>query len=140
MLADEEGYVTFLRHEELAGLPESYVAAAREAARTRGRPEDYAVTNTRSSMEPFLTYSELRELRRKVWNNYYSRASNGDERDNNKLISEILNLRHERSILLGYKSFAHWKLENNMALTPENAMGLLSSIWPAALKLSLIHI
>ena len=134
VLADEEGYVTFLRHEELAGLPESYVAAAREAARTRGRPEDYAVTNTRSSMEPFLTYSELRELRRKVWNNYYSRASNGDERDNNKLISEILNLRHERSILLGYKSFAHWKLENNMALTPENAMGLLSSIWPAALK------
>ena len=134
VLADEEGYVTFLRHEELAGLPESYVAAAREAARTRGRPEDYAVTNTRSSMEPFLTYSELRELRRKVWNNYYSRASNGDEHDNNKLISEILNLRHERSILSGYKSFAHWKLENNMALTPENALGLLSSIWPAALK------
>ncbi len=134
VLADEEGYVTFLNHDELAGLPESYVAAAREASRTRGRPGDYAVTNTRSSMEPFLTYSELRELREKVWNNYYSRASNGDDRDNNKLISEILNLRHERSTLLGYKSFAHWKLENNMALTPENAMSLLSSIWPAAIQ------
>ena len=134
VLADEEGYVTFLRGDELAGLPASYVAAAREAANSRGKPGYYAVTNTRSSMEPFLTYSELRELRKKVWSRYYGRGSNRDDRDNNKIITEILNLRHKRSILLGYKSFAHWKLENNMAHTPEKAMNLLYSVWPKAIK------
>ena len=134
VLADEEGYVTFLSGGELAGLPASYVAAAREAANSRGRPGYYAVTNTRSSIEPFLTYSEVRELRKKVWRRYYGRGSNRDDRDNNKIISEILNLRHERSILLGYKSFGHWKLENNMAHTPEKAMNLLYSVWPKAIK------
>jgi peptidyl-dipeptidase Dcp len=133
ILADEEGYVVYLTEEQLGGLPESLVRAAAGAASERGREGEYAVTNTRSSMDPFLTFSDQRELREKVWRNYYSRGDNGDEHDNNARITEILQLRNERVRLLGYDSYAHWRLENRMAKTPEQALELMEAVWPAAL-------
>ncbi len=133
VLADEEGYVVDLTEDQLSGLPDSLVRAAAAAAAERGRDGGYAITNTRSSMDPFLTYSEERALRELVWRNYYSRGDNGDEHDNNALIPEILELRHERVRLLGYPSYAHWRLENRMAKTPEQALELMAAVWPAAL-------
>ncbi|HEX2254953.1 MAG TPA: M3 family metallopeptidase [Thermoanaerobaculia bacterium] len=133
VLADEEGYVLYLEEDQLSGLPASFVAAAAAAAAERGRPGSYAVLNTRSSMDPFLTYSDQRDLREKVWRTYYSRGDNADEHDNNRLITEILQLRDERVALLGYDNYAQWRLENRMAKTPERALGLLEAVWPAAL-------
>ncbi|MDT7856866.1 M3 family metallopeptidase [Rubrivirga sp. S365] len=132
VLADEEGYVTYLDADQLSGLPESFVAAAAAAAEERGRGGEYAVTNTRSSMDPFLTYSDERDLRETVWRTYYDRGDNADEHDNNALIAEILALRDERVGLLGYDDYASWRLEDRMAKTPERAMDLLLAVWPAA--------
>ncbi len=133
VLADEENYVTYLTKDQLGGLPESIVNAAAAAAKALGKEDQYAITNTRSSMDPFLTYSENRELREKVWNTYYSRGDNGDEFDNNAIIAEILKLRHERVQLLGYKNYAEWRLEDRMAKNPENAFELMNKVWPAAI-------
>jgi peptidyl-dipeptidase Dcp len=132
VLADEEGYVTYLTEDQLGGLPESFVRAAAAAAEERGRRGEYAVTNTRSSMDPFLTFSDERGLREKVWRTYYNRGDNGDERDNNAIIREILELRDERVGLLGYDTYASWRLENRMAKTPERAFELMEAVWPAA--------
>ena len=90
ILADEESYVLYLNKTQLGGLPESIISVAAAAATERGREGDYAITNTRSSMDPFLTYSTERELRKKVWQSYYSRGDNGDQYDNNNSISNGL--------------------------------------------------
>jgi len=133
ILADEENYVIYLEKDQLGGLPESYVKSAAQAAADRDNPGKYAVTNTRSSMDPFLTYSTERKLREKVWNNYYSRGDNADEYDNNENVKKILKLRDERVELLGYENYAQWRLQNRMAKNPENAMELMMQVWPAAL-------
>lgn len=133
VLADEEGYVLFLNKDQLGGLPESIVTVAASAAKERDKKGQYAITNTRSSMAPFLTYSTERELRKKVWNTYYNRGDNGDEFDNNAIIAEILQLRHERVGLLGYDNYASWRLEDRMAKAPENAIKLMEAVWPAAI-------
>lgn len=133
VLADEENYVTYLTKDQLGGLPDSVVAAAAGAAKALGKDGQYAITNTRSSMDPFLTYSDNRELREKVWNTYYSRGDNGDEFDNNDIIAKILKLRHERVQLLGYENYATWRLEDRMAKNPDNAFELMNKVWPAAI-------
>ncbi len=133
LLADEAGYVLYLENErDLAGLPDSVRAAARSAAVELGHPNVWAVTNTRSSMDPFLTYSSRRDLREQVWRTYYSRCDNGNAHDNKHLVTEILALRAERAGLLGYATHAHWRLEDSMAKTPEAAMQLLMQVWPVA--------
>ncbi|MCA0900932.1 M3 family metallopeptidase [Microbulbifer agarilyticus] len=132
VLADEEGYDLFLSEDQLAGLPESFVKAAAALAAEKGQSGKYAITNTRSSMDPFLTYSTKRELRERVWNNYYSRGDNGDEHDNNAIIAEILQLRDERVALLGFDNYAAWRLQNRMAKTPQRAIALMEAVWPAA--------
>lgn len=133
VLADEGGWVTWIEDpQDLAGLPESIVAAMKNAAKEKGQPDKWAVTNTRSSMDPFLTYAENRKLRAQVWRNYYNRGDNGDEHDNNGIIAEILKLRALRAKLLGYPTHAHWRLEPQMAKTPENAMDLMMKVWPKA--------
>lgn len=132
LLHDEESYVLYLTKDQLSGLPESVVDAAAAAAKERGREGEFAILNTRSSMDPFLTYSDERGLREKVWRTYYSRGDNGDEYDNNKLISEILALRAERSKLQGYDTFADRALEKQMAKTPDAATALMMKVWPAA--------
>jgi peptidyl-dipeptidase Dcp len=133
VLADEENYTVVLESEaDLAGLPESVRAGAAAAAEARGQKGKWVITNTRSSMEPFLTYSDKRELREKVWRNYVNRGDNADAHDNNTRIAEILKLRAERAKLLGYATHAHWRLENAMAKTPERAMQLMEAVWKPA--------
>ncbi|MEK7265644.1 MAG: M3 family metallopeptidase [Pseudomonadota bacterium] len=132
VLHDEESYVTYLTKAQLGGLPDSLVKAAASAAEARGQKGKYAITNTRSSMDPFLTYSTERSLREKVWRTYYDRGDNGDAYDNNAIIAEILKLRDERVGLLGYDTYAAWRLENRMAKTPARAIELMEAVWPAA--------
>lgn len=132
ILADEENYVLFLTDAQTGGLPDSYLGAAAAAASERDRPGTFAVTNTRSSVEPFLTYSTERDLREQVWRTFYSRGDNGDATDNNALITDILNLRDERVGLLGYDNYASWRLEDRMAKTPERAFGLMQQVWEAS--------
>lgn len=132
VLHDEESYVLYLEEDQLGGLSEAFVAAAAAAAASRGHEGKYAITNTRSSMDPFLTFSDERDLREQVWQTYYSRGDNGDEFDNNAIIPEILALRDERVKLLGYDNYAQWRLEDRMAKTPERAFALMEAVWPAA--------
>ncbi len=133
VLHDEENYVTYLTKDQMNGLSESFIKSAAKIATDKNEDGKYAITNSRSSMDPFLTYSTERELRKKVWTNYYSRGDNGDEFDNNKIIADILKLRRERVELLGYKNYAEWRLQDRMAKTPENAMNLMMAVWPAAI-------
>ena len=133
VLADEEGYVTYLNKDQLSGLSEQLVKSYAQAAAERGKEGQYAVTNTRSSMDPFLTYSDERALREQVWKNYYARGDNDDEHDNNQIVAKILKLRKERVGLLGYDNYAEWRLQDRMAKTPENAMELMNAVWPAAI-------
>ncbi|HNU82975.1 MAG TPA: M3 family metallopeptidase [Thermoanaerobaculia bacterium] len=132
VLADETDHLLVLAEKDLAGLPDSYRAGAAVAAEASGHPGKWVVLNTRSSMEPFLTFSERRDLREKVWRTYYSRGDNGDAKDNKAIITEILALRAERAKLLGYATHAHWRLEDTMAKTPERAMALLEAVWTPA--------
>ncbi|WP_299334047.1 M3 family metallopeptidase [uncultured Psychroserpens sp.] len=133
VLHDEENYVTYLNKNQLGGLSESFINSAAKIATDKGQDGKYAITNTRSSMDPFLTYSTERNLRKIVWTNYYARGDNGDEYDNNKIIADILKLRKERVGLLGYDNYAEWRLQDRMAKTPQNAMDLMEAVWPAAI-------
>jgi len=132
LLADEEGWVTFLTPDQTGGLPASYLSSAAAAAEALGKPGMYAVRNTRSSMDPFLTYSTERGLREQVWRNYYNRGDNGDAHDNNAIIAKILKLRDERVGLLGYDNYAAWRLGDRMAKTPERAFDLMLQVWKAS--------
>jgi len=132
LLHDEEAYVLYLTKDQLGGLPDEFIATAAEAATERDQKGKYAVLNTRSSMDPFLTYSTERELREKVWRTYYSRGDNNDKYDNKPLITEILKLRAERTKLQGYKTFAHRSIEKQVAKTPEAAMDLMTKVWEAS--------
>ena len=136
LLADEsERFLVLQSEADLAGLPESLRAGFAADAERRGQKGKWIVANTRSSVEPFLTYSTRRELREKVWRTFVNRGDNGDARDNNALIGEILQLRAERAGLLGYATHAHWRLEDSMARTPERAMDLMEAVWkPAVLR------
>ncbi len=113
-------------------MPDAFVQAAALAATARGRDGTYAILNTRSSADPFLTFSDNRSLREQVWRTYYARGDNGDTHDNNAILAEIVTLRHERVRLLGYDDYAPWRLENRMAKTPSQAFDLLDAVWPAA--------
>src|SRR5205085_10263367 len=107
VLADEGRYTLVEREAELAGLPESQRAAAAEEAARRGHPGHWAILNTRSSVEPFLTLAANRALRERVWREFTQRGDNGDANDNKRVIGEIVRLRHERALLLGYPTHAH---------------------------------
>ncbi|MEO8932957.1 MAG: M3 family metallopeptidase, partial [Xanthomarina sp.] len=133
VLHDEENYITYLNKDQLGGLADGFIKSAAKIATDKGQDGKYAITNTRSSIDPFLTYSTERELRKQVWENYYSRGDNNDKYDNKKIIAEILKLRKERVGLMGYKNFAEWRLQDRMAKTPENAMDLMLKVWPAAI-------
>ena len=133
LLADESERYTVLENEaDLAGLPASLHAGFAADAERRGKSGKWIVANTRSSVEPFLTYSTRRDLREKVWRVFVNRGDNGDARDNNAIISQILQLRAERAKLLGFETHAHWRLENSMARTPERAMQLMEAVWTPA--------
>src|SRR5713226_4691872 len=131
---EEEGTQMILleREEDLAGLPAPLREAAASAATSRGKTGQWAILNTRSSVDPFLTWSTRRDLREKVWRMFTMRGDNGDAHDNNQIITEILKLRAQRAKLLGYKTHAHWQLEDTMAKTPERAMELMEAVWKPA--------
>jgi peptidyl-dipeptidase Dcp len=132
LLADENTWIE-LTDADLAGLPEGLKAAAGSNAAARKLPGKFIVVNTRSSVDPFLTESPVRAAREKVWRAFVNRGDNGGATDNNAIIAKILKLRVERAKLLGYKTHAHWRLENAMAKTPENAMGLMEAVWTPAI-------
>ena len=127
VLNDEQSYTTYLTEDQLGGLSDAFKNSIKT---DDGR---WAIKNTRSSMDPFLRYSTERDLRKTVWENYYNRGDNGGEFDNNAIIAEILQLRDERVKLLGFKNYAQWRLGDRMAKTPENAMALMETVWPAAI-------
>lgn len=132
-LGDEEHYTLVIDYEaDLAGLPDSIKAAAAEAAKERKMPGKWVFTNTRSSIEPFLVFADDRAQREKGWRMWVNRGNNNDARDNKKVASEILQLRAERARMLGFQSHAHWIVDDNMARTPDAAMGLMMKVWPAA--------
>ena len=133
VLAEETDQFLVLKTEdELAGLPQSLRDAAAAAAETKKQPGTWVIMNTRSSIDPFLTYSDRRDLREKAWRMFVNRGDNGGEHDNNAIITEILQLRAERAKLLGFPTHAHWRLENSMAKTPEKAMELMEAVWKPA--------
>lgn len=132
VMAAEEAW-TLLRDEDaLVGLPASVVAAAAEAARERGLAPGWAILNTRSSVEPFLTFSLRRDLREQVWRAFKARGDNGDANDTNATITRIVRARAERATLLGFRSHAHWQMADSMAGDPQRAMDLLLAVWKAA--------
>jgi len=132
-LADEESYTLVIDHEaDLAGLPDNLRDAAAAAAAAKGQKGQWLFTNTRSSMEPFITYASRRDLREKGWRMWTMRGDNPGAHDNKPVIAEILQLRAERAKLLGFPSHAHWVLDNNMAKTPEKATALMMKVWKAA--------
>lgn len=132
LLADENTWIE-LTDADLVGLPENLKAAAASNATARKLAGKFIVVNTRSSVDPFLTESPVRAAREKVWRAFVNRGDNGGATDNNAIISKILKLRAERAKLLGYKTHAHWRLENSMAKTPENAMALMEAVWTPAI-------
>lgn len=133
VLADEnDRYILIERGEELAGLPQAQIDAASSEAEARDYAGQWAIANTRSAMEPFLTYAENRELRRKAFELFANRGDFGDENDNNAIITEILQLRAERAALLGYETHAHWRLENTMMADPYAALELMEAVWTPA--------
>lgn len=130
VLAEETDQFLVLKSEdELAGLPQSLRDAAAAAAETKKQPGTWVIMNTRSSIDPFLSYSDRRDLREKAWRMFVNRGDNGGEHDNNAIITEILQLRAERAKLLGFATHAHWRLENSMAKNPEKAMELMEAVW-----------
>jgi peptidyl-dipeptidase Dcp len=133
LLADEKSFTLVLNSgEDLAGLPDWLIAEASETARTRGFPGHYVITLNRSSIEPFLALSGRRDLREKAWRAWLARGELGGATDNRALAAEMLALRAERAKLLGFESFAHFRLADTMAKTPEAAKALLEEVWRPA--------
>ena len=133
VLADETYLALVLDSEaDLAGLSDGQVAAYAAEAERRGMPGQWVVANTRSSIDPFLVASERRALRERAWRLFASRGDTGSANDNNALITRILALRAERAQLLGYPTFAHYRLDKSMAKTPERALELMEAVWAPA--------
>lgn len=133
VMADEERYfLTIEDSVDLAGLSDSLIAGAAAAAKRRGLEGKWVINNTRSSVAPFLTYSDRRALREQVWRTFVNRGDNGDQYDTNAIAAEILALRARRAELLGYPTHAHWRLENTMAGTPERTLELMEAVWAPA--------
>ena len=132
LLAEEQGWTLELGPGDRDGLSASFVAAAEAAAAERGKPGMAVVTLSRSSVEPFLQSSTRRDLREKVYKAFIARGDNGNENDNSAVIGEILKLREESAGLLGYETFAAYRLEDSMAKTPQNVRNLLERVWKPA--------
>jgi peptidyl-dipeptidase Dcp len=132
VLADEKAYALVLAEDDLAGLPDFARDAARAAADERGHPGQYVITLARSSCEGFLQFSSRRDLREKVFQAWIRRGENGGATDNRALIAEMVALRAERAKLLGYATYADYRLDDQMAKTPQAARKLLDEVWGRA--------
>ena len=129
VLKDEAQFVLELGEDDVGGLPDSLKASAARTAKERGLSCVYAITLSRSHVEPFLESSTRRDLREALFNAFVRRGANGGATDNHAIIEEIVALRAERAHLLGYETYAHFKLDNTMAKTPENVRKLLDGVW-----------
>jgi peptidyl-dipeptidase Dcp len=132
VLEEENSWTVLEREADLAGLPASMASAAKAAADERGLTGKWAIVNTRSSVDPFLTFSTRRDLREKVWKKFKSRGDNGDKNDTKATIAGIVKLRAERARLLDVPSHAQWRMSDTMALEPKSAQALMMRVWPAA--------
>ncbi|MFZ2159745.1 MAG: M3 family metallopeptidase [Bradyrhizobium sp.] len=132
LLGDEQDWFMELGEADRDGLPDSFIAAAKAAAAERGMEGKAIVTLSRSSVEPFLKSSTRRDLREKVFKAFTARGDNNNANDNNAAIVEILKLREESARLLGFPTFAAYRLEDSMAKTPEAVRGLLERVWKPA--------
>ncbi len=131
LLADEAGWHMDLSEEDLEGLPDFVKASARAAGEDLGR-DGPVITLSRSLIVPFLQFSPRRDLRERAWRAWVARGENGGETDNTGIAAEVLALREERAALLGYRSFAEYKLETEMAGSPERVRDLLMQVWTPA--------
>jgi peptidyl-dipeptidase Dcp len=132
LLGDEQEWFMELGEADRDGLPETFVAAARAAAEERGMAGKAIMTLSRSFVEPFLKNASRRDLREKVFKAFTARGDNNNANDNNATIVEILSLREESAKLLGFPTFAAYRLEDSMAKTPEAVRGLLERVWKPA--------
>ena len=133
LLSEENNqYLELTSESDFDGLSDELKNAAISKSKERKLSSLGCIENTRSSIEPFLTYASNRELREKAWQLFIKRGDNGNAQDNNSIIVEILKLRSERAQLLGFASHADWKLSDTMAKTPEKAMKLMNDIWKPA--------
>ncbi|WP_092307125.1 M3 family metallopeptidase [Brevundimonas viscosa] len=128
---DEKTWTVIPTEAGMAGMPESNKAAAAAAARARNL-DGWVIVNTRSSVDPFLTFADDRDLREQVWRKFVNRGDNGDANDTNAIIAEIVKLRAERAKLLGFPHHAAWRMQDTMARTPEAAMDLMMRVWAPA--------
>ena len=129
VLADEKAWIMLLDESDLDGLPDFFVSSAARIAADRGHPGKYAVTLSRSSVEPFLQFSARRDLRETAFRAWAARGENGGATDNRLIAAEMVRLRAERARLLGYETYAHYRLADTMAKTPRAALDLLESVW-----------
>jgi peptidyl-dipeptidase Dcp len=132
LLGDEQDWFMELGEADRDGLPDSFIAAAKAAASERGMEGKAIVTLSRSSVEPFLKSSSRRDLREKLFRAFTARGDNDNANDNNAVIVEILSLREESARLLGFPTFAAYRLEDSMAKTPQAVRGLLERVWKPA--------
>ena len=133
VLADEKSFTMVLEEGDLVGLPDFARAAANAGADERGHPGKYAITLARSSIETFLQFASRRDLREKAFQAWIARGENGGTTDNRALIGEMVALRAERAKLLGFANFADYRLDEQMAKTPQAARQLLDEVWGRAL-------
>ena len=132
-LADEESYVLTLDDKaQLAGLTRAQVDAAAAEGVKRKQPGKWLIANTRSAMEPFLTYADDRSAREKGFRMWTMRGDNGGATDNNAVVTQILHLRAANAKLIGYPTYAHWQIASKMAKTPDNALALELAAWKPA--------
>ena len=135
VLADEKAWALFIDDEAgLSGLPDGLRGAMKQAAAEQGRPDAHAVTLSRSIVEPFLTHSDSRAHREEAFRAWAARGENGGESDNRGIVAQTLALRQEKAGLLGYESFAAYKLDDTMAKTPGAVSALLNDVWRRALQ------
>jgi peptidyl-dipeptidase Dcp len=130
VLADESTYLA-VTEAEMKGVPADVKAAAAAAAKAQGK-SGYAIKNTRSAVDPVLTFADNRALREKVYRAFVNRGDNGGANDTNATIAAIVKLRADRARLLGFGSHADWRMQDTMAKSPAKAMELMLRVWPAA--------
>lgn len=135
LLAENNGFQLVIDNtDDLAGLPESVVAAAAADAKAAGMEGKWLFTLHKPSLIPFITYSDKRDLREKLYSGYFMRGNNGNKNDNKQVISQIVKFRKEKAELLGYTDYADYVLEENMAKEAVNVYDLLNKLWTPALK------
>jgi peptidyl-dipeptidase Dcp len=129
VLRDEKDWLLLLDEADLDGLPDFLIRSAARVAADRGHAHKYAVTLARSSVEPFLQFSARRDLRETAFRAWAARGENGGSTDNRAIAAEMVRLRAERARLLGYATYAHYRLADTMAKTPRAALDLIESVW-----------